>query len=81
MALNIAANGVKSILASMLKPMNYEQLKSPVMIVDVAQVLPDFIAQIPVDELLISVHADVACDTTGCYAAIAQRHAATKNGN
>lgn len=50
-----------------------------------AQVLPDLIAQIPDDEVLISVHGDGAYDTKGCYVAIAQRNAAAiiptrKNG-
>jgi len=50
-----------------------------------AQVLPDLIAQIPPDEVLLSVHGDGAYDTKACYAAIAERNAAAiipvrKNG-
>jgi hypothetical protein len=38
-----------------------------------APVLPDFLAQISADEVLLSVAADGAYDTKGCHKAIAQR--------
>ncbi len=40
-----------------------------------APVLPDLLAQIPSNEMLVSVVGDGAYDTKGCYAAIASRDA------